>query len=252
MIRLVICSLFLAGVLGAVPIPRRLRSNGRIVGGTDADIANYPYQVSMQVNNGHFCGGSIISTEWVVTAAHCVKDIPINVVSFRAGSSNQGTGGTVHPAEQITYNPNFSEQTADYDIAVAKVSVLFVFSNTVQPIKFTSVAPPTGTPVVVTGWGALYEDGPAPEVLQQVQINIVDFEECDSVYGGITQRMICAGVPQGGKGVCGGDSGGPLVANGSLVGVVSWGAFCAAKGYPQVFSDVAVLSSWVTFITGVS
>ncbi|KAJ4451732.1 hypothetical protein ANN_03203 [Periplaneta americana] len=161
-------------------------------------------------------------------------------------------GGNETPGSLKAIRAKIPESSCRGYIVNLRVSVLFVFSNTVQPIKFTSVAPPTGTPVVVTGWGALYEDGPAPEVLQQVQINIVDFEECDSVYGGITQRMICAGVPQGGKGVCGGDSGGPLVANGSLVGVVSWGAFCAAKGYPQVFSDVAVLSSWVTFITGVS
>ena len=131
----------------------------------------------------------------------------------------------------------------------------FVYSNAVQPISMTTVSPSAGSAVIVTGWGALFAGGYSPSQLQQVQVNIVDHEECSRnyrAYGGVTARMICAGVSQGGKDACQGDSGGPLVSNGKLVGVVSWGVGCAYQGYPGVYSDVANLRSWVTALTGVA
>ncbi|XP_069679948.1 trypsin-7-like [Periplaneta americana] len=255
MFRLAVLGALITVCLGASPRVLRRHFDGRIVGGTPTDISNYPYQVSMQVLESHYCGGSIISNNWVLTAGHCVDGVPAGVVSYRAGSSFHNSGGSLHPAAEITSNPNFDYFTLDYDVAVAKVSVPFEYSDVIQPIAMTTADPPAGIAVIVTGWGRLTEGGQVPVQLQQVQINIVDFDECNNIYmedyGGITKRMICAGVPEGGKGVCNGDSGGPLVANGNVVGIVSWGASCDAKGFPQVYGDVAALRSWVTSVTDV-
>lgn len=71
-----------------------------------------------------------------------------------------------------------------------------------------------------------------------------------AIYGGVTDRMICAGYPEGGKDSCQGDSGGPLVANGKLVGVISWGVDCAKPEMPGVYSRVAAVRDWIRSSSG--
>ncbi|PNF41031.1 hypothetical protein B7P43_G08501 [Cryptotermes secundus] len=237
---------------GTVPLATRHGPDGRIVGGSPANITNYPYQLSLEFFFMHSCGASIIGANWAVTAAHCVEGLPPASVRLRAGSSTKGVGGTVHPASEVVMHPDYWD--ADYDIAVIKVSEPFEFSDSVQPISMSSVVPPTGTPVVVTGWGRLSTDGSSPSQLYQVLISVMDYDTCNSAYreaGGLTTRMFCAGVPAGGKDSCNGDSGGPLMANGELSGIVSWGYDCGEAGFPGVYANVAVLKSWVTSVTGI-
>ncbi|PSN50402.1 hypothetical protein C0J52_08570 [Blattella germanica] len=235
-------------ILSQRAVPRSLRPtlDGRIVGGIPADITNFPYQVSFEWYEQHWCGGSIISPNYVLIAAHCVRGKSLSSIRIRAGTSIKQQGGSIHAISQVVSHPNYVG--ADYDVAVIRVSQPFQYSESVQPISLTSEEPAAGTPVVVTGWGALEYVGSAPSQLQQVQVNIVDHEECSKAYtkyGGVTAREVCAGVSQGGKDSCQGDSGGPLVANGVQVGVVSWGEECALKGYPGVYSSVANLRSWI-------
>ncbi|XP_069679942.1 trypsin alpha-like [Periplaneta americana] len=247
-------TLLLACSFGAVPRITRPKLDGRIVGGEPTDIKNFPYQVSMElVPYGHWCGGSIISPDYVLLAAHCVSGEALSDLSIRVGSTYKEEGGSVHSVEKVVIHSQYSGE--DYDIALIKVSQPFVYSDSVQPISLTSVAPATETPVVVSGWGDLSSGGPAPTQLQQVQVNIIDYNECNDdylLYGGITPRMICAGVPQGGKDSCQGDSGGPLVSEGKLVGIVSWGVGCASKQYPGVYANVAVLKDWVVSNTDIN
>jgi len=88
-----------------------------------------------------------------------------------------------------------------------------------------------------------------------VNVPIVSREECNEdykTYGGITENMICAAAPDGGRDACQGDSGGPLVVDGKLAGVVSWGIGCARPLFPGVYSNIAILKSFVTQETGVN
>jgi len=118
----------------------------------------------------------------------------------------------------------------------------------------TCSEPPASSRCVVSGWGRLSSGGLLPNQLRAVKVGIISREECDNAYaafGGITENMICAGVPGGGKDACQGDSGGALVCNGQLVGIVSWGIGCAEAEYPGVYSNIANLRSFVTLVTGV-
>lgn len=89
--------------------------------------------------------------------------------------------------------------------------------------------------------------------LQAVEISIVDRKACKNAYPEVpvTERMICAGVPNGGKDSCQGDSGGPLISNNTLYGIVSWGYGCAEKGYPGVYGNVAALRKFIRQLTGI-
>jgi trypsin len=135
------------------------------------------------------------------------------------------------------------------------VSVAFTYGAGVQQIALTSTEPAAGALSVVSGWGTLSSGSSSlPSQLQAVEVDITSRSACDSAYasyGGITENMICAAVPGGGKDACQGDSGGPLVVGSSLVGIVSWGVGCAEANYPGVYSNVATLRSFVTDETGV-
>ncbi|PSN50116.1 hypothetical protein C0J52_04699 [Blattella germanica] len=251
MFRAIVAATFIAVSLGAVLSNFRPFLSGRIVGGTPAEITNYPYQISFEWYERHWCGGSVISPDWVLIAAHCVRGKDINTIRIRAGSSIKQQGGSIHEISQVISHPKYVG--ADYDVAVIKVSQPFEYSESVQPIPLISQEPATGTPVVVTGWGDLVFNGSSPSQLQQVQVNIMDHDQCSKayvLYGGVTDQEICAGVPQGGKDSCQGDSGGPLVANGVQVGVVSWGEECALASFPGVYSNVANLRDWILSETG--
>ncbi|PSN50128.1 Trypsin-1 [Blattella germanica] len=242
MFRLILASALFAISFGAAVEPSRPHLNGRIVGGTP---------VSFEWYEQHWCGGSIISPNWVLIATHCQQGKSIDSIRIRAGSTFKEQGGSIHEISEVIMHSEYSNY--DYDVAVLKVAQPFEYSDSVQPIALADVAPKTGTPVIVTGWGDLQSGGPAPSQLQQIQVNIVDQEECDRDYvryGGVTERMICAGVPEGGKDSCQGDSGGPMVANGQVVGIVSWGVGCADKDFPGVYSNVAELKNWVLSKTG--
>jgi trypsin len=146
------------------------------------------------------------------------------------------------------------EQLNNFSVSF-QVSPPFTYGPGVQPIPLTSTEPAAGALSVTSGWGTLTPGGSLPSQLQAVEVFITSFDECNiayAKYGGITENMICAGVPGGGKDACQGDSGGPLVVGGRLVGIVSWGESCALPDFPGVYSNVAPLKSWVTSTTGVN
>jgi trypsin len=135
------------------------------------------------------------------------------------------------------------------------VLVPFAFGAAVQPISLIISEPAAGEDGVVTGWGTLSSGtSEVSTFLQAVNVTIMPHEECNSAYssyGGITQNMICAGVPGGGKETCQGDPGGPLAVHEELAGVVSWGVGCAQDSHPTVYSSVASLRDFITGQSGV-
>jgi hypothetical protein len=233
-----------------------------IVGGNDADPGDYPWQASIQYPKGfHSCGGSLIDSEWILTAAHCVTDTDPGSYQVVLGEHNQnvneGTEQTFTVVSVISH-PNYNSNTSDNDMALLKLgSPANIISGQVETVALnTEEEIPNGTPSTVTGWGDTSEGGSPASILQEVSVPVVSNQVCNEAYGGdITLNMLCAGYQEGGKDACQGDSGGPLVSsdgsNGWVqTGVVSWGNGCAQPDFYGVYARVSKYISWVEEHTG--
>ncbi|KAL6476709.1 hypothetical protein MHYP_G00152080 [Metynnis hypsauchen] len=234
--------------------------NTKIVGGQDASPGSWPWQVSLQTNGFHFCGGSLINSNWVLTAAHCVGSITASQVTVYLGDqslSNQGSNTNVvsRSVSQVITHPNYSSFTHDNDIALLQLSSSVTFPNYITPVCLAAAGSTffNGTLTWVTGWGNIASGVslPSPGTLQEVQVPIVGNRECNCLYGvgTITDNMLCAGLLAGGKDSCQGDSGGPLVSKQGGVwiqaGIVSFGAGCAQPNYPGVYTRVSQYQTWI-------
>ncbi|KAL5278550.1 hypothetical protein ACFFRR_003282 [Megaselia abdita] len=243
---LVVCALASRDI---VPIPRGIFDGGKIVNGFDLDIKDAPYQVSIQTRWGfHYCGGSLIAPDIVLTAAHCVDDNPKpSSVYIYLGSSDRASGGIKIAASNIIYHEKYNERPIRNDVALIRLSKSVELSDKIQPIELASSDPEPGTTVLVSGWGDRLEgdERPAPRQLQGVYVSTISLKECRKAYGmlAVQNTNVCAYTED--KDSCQGDSGGPLAADGILVGVVSWGAGCAQRGAPGVYASVAGYSDWI-------
>lgn len=221
-----------------------------IVGGENAQQGEFPYIVSLQ-SSSHFCGGSLIADNWVLTAAHCVSNTKMNIVTGLYDQKDKA-GTETFKAAQIIKHPSYSSSKLDYDYALIKLDG----KSSSKPIAINTVEieiKEEAIPVVVAGWGVTRESSYSlPNILQKVTVPLVSQEICNKSYAGkISNNMICAGLPQGGKDSCQGDSGGPLVAFDNtlneyvLAGVVSWGEGCARANRYGVYSKVNAVTEWI-------
>lgn len=237
----------------------------RIVGGVPVTDRNrYPWMAGIirrthDPIDGQFCGGSLIHPSWVVTAAHCLfrKD-PDNIdVILGLLRLDEEPEERIN-AEELIIHPQYNEDTTDFDIALIRLAdasgqktIAMIPSGDPDGI----VAP--GVPATIIGWGATGEGGGRSLELMHVDVPIVSNDEADKAYGGgITERMIAAGLPEGGIDACQGDSGGPFVvsdaqANLVLAGTTSWGIGCARPRLPGLYANVAILGDWVRQTIGI-
>jgi trypsin len=225
---------------------------GLIVGGEEAKRGEFPFIVSLQ-SGSHFCGGSLISDEWVLTAAHCVGGSGFKVV---VGLHNlkESEGSQTFQTARVIPHPQYNRSTMDYDYALVKLNAKTSF----QPVSINETeisVPSSDTTIdsVTAGWGYLKEGAwRLSDILQKVTVPLVSTEDCNKSYDGdITERMICAGLVEGGKDSCQGDSGGPLLVHDYvrdqpvLAGVVSWGIGCARPEKFGVYSKVNAVTEWI-------
>lgn len=240
-----------------------------IIGGGPASPGEYPFmtailseEISGSDYDKQFCGGSLIASTWVLTAAHCVQGESASSLAVAVGrtvlSSTQGQRLAV---SAVFVHPDFNEPTSlANDAALLRLAQ----PASVAPIALAGAADDgfeaQGTPLTVIGWGSTTSKGAPsyPDELREVGVPAVSDANCATAYRSSLHQatMMCAGAP--GIDSCYGDSGGPLFAvrgNGSRVqmGIVSWGNGCAKKRFPGVYSEVnaASIRNWITATSGV-
>ncbi|XP_053348809.1 plasma kallikrein-like [Clarias gariepinus] len=230
----------------------------RIFGGSDATTGEWPWQVTLQRGTQHLCGGSIISSRWILTAAHCLS-LPYTQVSVRAGITKLSETGTKYELENIIVHPNYNKTSVENDIALIKIKKPITFNNVVRPVCLTEKVKEAeflqGKKCTVTGWGRL-SSGSFPDTLQKAQVPLISSDVCaemlpeeDMKPNKVFPSNLCAGYPEGEIDSCDGDSGGPLVCQDEstwyLTGITSWGLDCAKPNIPGVYTRVSYYVPWI-------
>ena len=218
----------------------------KIVGGVQAAKGEFPFIVSLRSSYGsHFCGGSLIKKNWVLTAAHCVEGGYLKGVAIGLNNQADTAGVEKFTVLQIVKHPQWNANTMENDFALVKLSA----DSTYAPIALNAKEITSKVDFVTAGWGTTSEGGGVSKNLMKVTVPFVDKQTCLKAYSDVTDSMICAGYPQGGKDSCQGDSGGPLMmGTGSarvLAGVVSWGEGCARPNKYGVYSKVNGALNWI-------
>ena len=228
----------------------------RIVGGAPASSA-IPWQVSVRYGTSggnHFCGGTILDSKTVLSAAHCFQSgINNHYIMAGAISITDTSAQIIQVASSVINTENvYNSQTYNNDYIILKLASALTFNDNVQPacLPESSYNPGTGKTCFISGWGYLEYKGKIPANLQWVGVPTMTNAQCGNYYSAtITDSMLCAGFVQGGKDSCQGDSGGPFVCNENgqaiIAGVVSWGKGCAAANAPGVYARVTTVLAWI-------
>ena len=227
----------------------------RIIGGEPADLGEYPFMVALLYEpiNGtdfqkQYCGGSLIASRWVLTAAHCVEFLDsADQIAVAVNRTNlDSTEGSRVAVRDFYIHPDYDPSQLSPDVALIRLARPV---NDVEPIQLADTADDVyetaGTLLTVIGWGNTSTTGHAsfPDALHELQVPVVSDADCDFAYGGAVtvETQLCAGS----RGVdsCQGDSGGPLfatTASGDWIqmGIVSWGFKCAKQHFPGVYTEV--------------
>jgi len=233
----------------------------RIVNGTETAENQYPWQAAMVYSgtSSVFCGGSVIGSKHILTAAHCTQAVTDYSLKYQVlvgahNLTNSAESELRLDAIRFIQHADYDSSTYDNDIAiiVLKGSGISFANSDVRPVCLPTSDDNDYDDVdaIVSGWGALESGGKQPDVLMEVTVPTMTNTKCLKYYpNGITDNMLCAGYKEGMRDSCQGDSGGPLTYNSDsayvLIGVVSWGNGCAWPRNPGVYARVTKYLTWI-------
>lgn len=231
-------------------------SNLDIVGGAAVSSSLYNSYftsiVSLRFYGSHFCGGTLIAPNKVLTAAHCLADFSSSTIRNNVKvvlgniSLNSSSGTESFSISSYKINSDYDPYSSQNDIALITLNGSSKF--TPAPINSDSSLPAVGVKTYVAGWGSTREGGNVSSALKYTAVAVVSNADCAKAYGNdIYEGNICAYTAKTDS--CQGDSGGPLYTYDgekmTLVGIVSWGNGCARSGYPGVYTRVSEFSSFL-------
>uniref|UniRef100_W5MRK0 Venom prothrombin activator porpharin-D-like n=1 Tax=Lepisosteus oculatus TaxID=7918 RepID=W5MRK0_LEPOC len=228
----------------------------RIVGGMLQQQGQSPWQVLIHRKDGYgFCGGSLITERWVLSAAHCFQEKPDYVTIGDFDKYLRDQDEQKIRIGEVVIHPHFHDATFDSDIALVYLAEPVILGPFVAPIclpnsNLAKLLVQEGAIGLATGWGATKYLGLSSRFLRKVALPVVDQQKCmSSTTQVVTDNMFCAGYPDGVKDSCKGDSGGPFASlyrnTWYLTGVVSWGEECAAKGKYGFYTRLANFLPWI-------
>ncbi|CAL1274445.1 unnamed protein product [Larinioides sclopetarius] len=225
----------------------------RIVGGQKAEENEFLFQASLQRKSKfgyfHICGAALITEEWLLTAAHCIKLNSTNWYKIMIGSNKLKPidAENFYSIQMIIIKQGFNEYNFDNDIALIQLTE--PVRSLVEPIKLPDFSSDLNISATVIGWGATAASGEPSNDLMKAEVALISHDDCGEIYTGLAETSMCAGYAEGGRDACQGDSGGPLIQtrNGEtfLIGIVSWGIGCAEPNQPGVYTDVSLFNAWI-------
>ncbi|TDH13028.1 hypothetical protein EPR50_G00052910 [Perca flavescens] len=241
----------------------------RMFGGRESDITEQPWQAAINVYQArhrkhfHRCGGVLIDSCWVLSAAHCFEDNDkaekLEVILGRTFRKQNSTSEQIFKVEKYWIHEKFDNETFDNDIALLKlktdIGICAINSPEVLPacLPERGLVLPDWTECEISGYGKDSEfSAEYSERVKRGYVRLWPKERCvPNVLSGrtVTPNMLCAGDTRGLDDACKGDSGGPLVCRNNnkmtLMGVISWGDGCGQKDKPGVYTRVTQYINWI-------
>uniref|UniRef100_A0A182PFL9 Peptidase S1 domain-containing protein n=1 Tax=Anopheles epiroticus TaxID=199890 RepID=A0A182PFL9_9DIPT len=223
---------------------RPFYKGARIVGGSVAADGQFPHQVALLRGNSLTCGGSLIDSRWVLTAAHCVYNgamlVPASAIVVVAGTINLN-GGVRRTVARVLPHERYGN--FQNDVALLQLQQALPSTAHIRPIALRTSGVPAGSEVIISGWGRMYQGGPVSTMLRYNRATVVTDQQCRMATG-ISSGLICFTSPVN-NGACNGDSGGPAVLNNQLVGVANFIINYCGSASPDGYAKVSDYLPWI-------
>ncbi|KAK3921944.1 Mite allergen Eur m 3 [Frankliniella fusca] len=245
----------------------------QIVNGDVADPGEFPHQVSLQRKQTlffwswteHFCGGTILSERWILTAGHCKLGGEVFVVAgVNSLRDKDKKAGQTVPTDLFIVHPKYAGEVKPFDIALLRTTEPLVLGPLVRAARLPSPGSVPSGDVTLSGWGYV-SNGlfPGTNDLHKMTVPLIDLKPCNATITAnlpswsastLADTNLCTGAgPRNNTSACSGDSGGPLILEPTdseeavtVVGVVSWGFIpCGRGGKPSVYTRVSAYIDWI-------